>query len=82
MATGVIKPRISIVMLLFFNALPLMNRETPLDELVNGWPILLVAVCGIGGFGIGTPGTGAFSRLLESSRESPGGQQQRTDQDA
>ena len=82
MATGVTRLFVSFVLLLLFHALLLMNRETPLGELVDGWAALALAVCGIGGFLTGISGATSLSCFLGSLRDSSDGQQQRTDHEA
>jgi len=71
MTTGVTRLFVSFVLHLLFHALLLMNRETPLAELIDGRAALALPVCGIGGFAIGLSGTIALSSFVQSSRNSP-----------
>ena len=82
MTTGVTRLFVSFVLLLLLRALLLMNREAPLAELVDGWALLALAVCGIGGLVIGLSGAIALSCFLQPPRNSPDRQPQRTDRDA
>lgn len=81
MTTGIEKLFVSFVLLLLFHALLVMTLESLLAELVRGWVVVALLLCGLGGFVAGALGVAELDRFLQSWKDREDKPERRMDAD-